>query len=192
IADSLGLKKVEGALVDEPQPNSPAAKAGIVAGDVITAVNGKPVKGSRGLAREIGTLAPGTSVKLDLLREGESKNVTLTLGEMPREQQAKANDHEKPALNEPHLGLSLAPANEASGAGGDGVAVMGVQPGSPAAEHGFKTGDVILQVGGKSVASVKDVRNALNEAHSQGKHDVLMRVKTADGTRFIAVPVAAG
>ena len=63
---------------------------------------------------------------------------------------------------------------------------------SPAADRGFKTGDVILQVGGKSVASVKDVRDALSDAHTQGKHDVLMRVRTADGTRFIAVPLATG
>jgi len=189
IADSIGLKKVEGALVDEPTPNSPAAKAGIAAGDVITAVNGKPIKGSRELAREVGMLPPGTSVKFDVLHQGTSKSVTLTLGEMPREQ-ANAGEQQKPAQNEPHLGLALAPANEVTGAGSEGVAVVGVEPGSPAADHGFKTGDVILQVGGKSVSNVKDVRSALDEAHSSGKHDVLMRVKTADGTRFVAVPLA--
>ena len=190
IADSLGLKKVEGALVDEPTPNSPAAKAGIAAGDVITAVNGKPIKGSRELAREVGMLAPGTSVKFDVLHQGTSKTVDLTLGEMPRDQQANASEEQKPAQNEPHLGLSLAPANEVTGAGSEGVAVLGVEPGSAAAEHGFKTGDVILQVGGKAVSDVKDVRSALNEAHASGKHDVLMRVKTADGMHFVAVPVA--
>jgi serine protease Do len=192
IADSLGMQKVEGALVAEPQPNSPAVKAGIAAGDVITAVNGKPIKGSRELAREVGMMPPGTSVKFDLLHQGATKNVTLTLGEMPREQQANANASHNPAQNEPHLGLALAPANEVSGAGAQGVAVMGVEPGSPAADHGFKTGDVILQVGGKSVSSVKDVRSALDEAHATGKKDVLMRVKTADGARFIAMPVAQG
>ncbi|HML12678.1 MAG TPA: Do family serine endopeptidase [Xanthobacteraceae bacterium] len=191
IADSLGMKKVEGALVDEPQPNSPAAKAGIAAGDVITAVNDKPIKGSRELAREVGMLAPGTSVKFDVLHQGTSKTVTLTLGEMPRQQQANANGPEK-AQNEPHLGLALAPADEVTGEGAQGVAVVGVEPGSPAADHGFKTGDVILQVGGKSVSTVKDVRSALNEAHASGKHDVLMRVKTADGTRFVAMPLAQG
>ena len=91
IADSLGMKKAEGALVDEPQAGSPAAKAGIEAGDVITAVNGTPVKDARDLARKIGTMAPGTSVKLDVLRNGEAKTMTLTLGEMPNEQQAKAD-----------------------------------------------------------------------------------------------------
>jgi serine protease Do len=192
IADSLGLKKVEGALVAEPQANSPAAKAGITAGDVITAVNGKPIKGSRELAREVGMLPPGTSVKFDVLHQGTSKTVTLTLGEMPRDQQANAGAQEKSAHNEPHLGLSLAPANEVSGAGAEGVAVVGVEPGSPAADHGFKTGDVILQVGGKAVSNVKDVRGALDEARANGKHDVLIRVKTANGPRFVAMPIAQG
>jgi serine protease Do len=192
IADSLGLKEVEGALVDEPQPNGPAAKAGIAAGDVITAVNGKPIKGSRELAREVGMLPPGTSVKFDVLHQGTSKALTLTLGEMPREQQAQASAAEKSAQNEPHLGLALAPANEVSGAGAQGVVVVGVEPGSPAADRGLKTGDVILQVGGKPVSSVKDVRGALDEAHASGKHDVLIRVKTADGARFVAMPLAQG
>jgi serine protease Do len=192
IADSLGMNKVEGALVDEPQPNSPAAKAGIAAGDVITAINGKPIKGSRELAREIGMMPPGTSVKFDLLHQGTAKDVILTLGEMPREQQANASEQPKSAQNEPHLGLALVPANEVTGAGAEGVAVVGVEPGSPAADRGFKTGDVILQVGGKSVSTVKDVRGALDEAHSSGKKDVLMRVKTAEGARFIAVPLAQG
>ena len=74
IADSLGLKKAEGALVDQPQPASPAAKAGIEAGDVITAVNDKPIKGSRELAQTIGMMAPGTKVKLTLVHKGEVKN----------------------------------------------------------------------------------------------------------------------
>ena len=60
IADSLGMKKAEGAMVDEPQAGSPAAKAGIKSGDVITAVNGTPVKDARELARTIGMMAPDT------------------------------------------------------------------------------------------------------------------------------------
>ena len=130
IADSLGLKKAEGALVDEPQSGSPAAKAGIQSGDVITAVNGTPVKDARELARTIATLAPDSSVKLDVLHNGEAKSVSLTLGTMPEQQQAKADTGgaQQPS-GVPHLGLSVAPASEVSGAGSQGVVVTAVDPG---------------------------------------------------------------
>jgi serine protease Do len=90
----------------------------------------------------------------------------------------------------PHLGLTLAPASDVAGAGGKGVAVVGVDPDGPAAARGLQTGDIILDVGGKSVANVGEVRSALREARNSGKHDVLMRVKTGNGTRFVAVPVS--
>jgi serine protease Do len=193
IADSLGLKKAEGALVDQPQPASPAAKAGIDSGDVITAVDGKPVKDSRALAQTIGMMAPGTKVKLTLVHKGEVKTMDLTLGKMPNEHTAKAETGRNTSANGvPHLGLELAPASDVAGAGGKGVAVVGVDPDGPAAERGFKTGDIILDVGGKSVANAGDVREAITAAHDGGKHDVLMRVKTAQTTRFIAVPVGNG
>ena len=190
IADSLGMKKVEGALVDRAQAGSPASQAGIAVGDVIEAINGAPVKSSRDLARKVAILAPGTAVKLDILHKGEAKTMTLTLGQMPNQQQAKASDESaKPATSAPHLGLQLAPATDVPGAGDKGVAVLGVEPDGPAADHGFETGDVILDVGGKPVANASQVREALSAAQAQGKHDVLMRVKTADGTRFIAMPL---
>ena len=89
IADSLGLKNAQGALVAEPQDNSPAKKAGIEAGDVITAVDGKPVEDARDLAKKIGALPPKTSVKLSVLHKGSDKTITLTLGEMPNQKEAK-------------------------------------------------------------------------------------------------------
>ena len=70
--------------------------------------------------------------------------------------------------------------------------VTAVDPEGPAAEHGFRTGDVILDVGGKSVSNTADVRSALTAAAAGGKHSVLMHVKTADATRFVAVPLAKG
>ena len=190
IADSLGLKKAEGALVAEPQDGSPAAKAGILAGDVITAVNGTPVKDARELARTIGTIAPNATVKLDIIRGGQAKTVSLTLGQMPDQRQAKADTgNSEPSSGVPHLGLSLAPASEVSGAGAQGVVVTAVDPDGPAAEQGFRTGTVILDVGGKSVANVGDVRKALVDAKAQGKHQVLLRVKQGDATRFVALPL---
>jgi serine protease Do len=190
IADSLGMKQAQGAIVTEPQADSPAAKAGVEAGDVITALNGTPVKDSREVARKIGALAPGSAVKLDILRNGGTKTITVTLGEMPDDRQAKAETASAaPANGAPHLGLRVAPANEVAGAGDKGVVVTGVEPAGPAAEHGFKTGDVILEVGGKAVAKAADVRDALVAARQQGKHDVLMRVKSANATRFVALPL---
>jgi serine protease Do len=192
IADSLGLKKAQGAIVDQPMADSPAAKAGIKAGDVITAVNGKPVKDSRDLARTIGMMAPGSSVKIALVHKGEAKTLDVTLAKLPNERSAKADTGSKQTENGvPHLGLQLAPAKDVAGAGDKGVAVLGVDPDGPAAERGFQTGDVILEVGGKQVSDVEQVRAALREAKAKGRHDVLMRVKTADASmRFIAVPVS--
>src|SRR6202795_3465822 len=92
IADSLGLKKAEGALVAEPQANGPAAKAGIESGDVITAVNGETVKDARELARTIGALAPGNAVKLNVLHKGQDKVINLTLGQLPNTLEAKADN----------------------------------------------------------------------------------------------------
>ncbi|HEY3679806.1 MAG TPA: Do family serine endopeptidase [Bradyrhizobium sp.] len=190
IADSLGLKQARGAMVDNPQDGSPAAKAGIEAGDVITAVNGAEVKDARDLARNISMIAPGSSVKLDILHKGETKTVNVALAEMPNDRQANADGQpSKEVAGTPHLGLQLAPAAEVDGAGDKGVVVMAVDPDGPAAEHGFRSGDVILNVGGKSVSSVGDVRAALSAAKDSGKHSVLMRVKTADATRFVAVPL---
>ncbi len=197
IADSLGMKKAEGALVAEPQANGPAAKAGIESGDVITAVNGEQVKDAKELARTIGGLAPGAAVKLNVLHKGQDKVINLTLGQLPNTVEAKADtdkDSGKPTrgTDVPKLGMTVAPANSVAGAGKDGVVVTEVDPKSAAAERGFKEGDVILEVGGKSVASADDVRDAITTARTDNKNSVLMRVKSGGSSRFVAVPLAKG
>jgi serine protease Do len=193
IADSLGLKKAEGALVAEPQGGSPADKAGIKAGDVIVSVNGEPVRDARYLARRIGSMAPNTSIKLGVLRDGKEQAMTLTLGELPAQREARAGStpeqREVPDADAAQLGLSLAPASSVAGAGGAGVAVTAVDPSGPAAERGFRVGDVILDIGGRAVANPSDVRKVLSEARTAGKQTVLMRVKTGERTRFVAMPL---
>ena len=186
IADSLGMKKAEGAMVDGPQKGSPAAKAGVKSGDVVTGLDGIPVKDSRDLARKVAELSPGSSVKLDVLRDGQSKTLTVTLGELPNQKHTSAGDSDHGL---PHLGLSLAPADEVTGSGGKGVVVTDVDPEGSAAEHGLQSGDVILDVGGKAVGNPSDVRKTVSEAKSQGKHDVLLRVKAADTMKFVALPI---
>jgi len=197
IADSLGLKAAEGALVAEPQTDSPAVKAGIKSGDVIVSVNDQPVKDARTLAKRISALPPGTSVKLGVISQGTEKTVTVTLGELPQEQrQASRSNNESRegsgATDLPRLGLSLAPAGKVDGAGGEGVVVTQVDPDGPAAAHGFRTGDVILDVGGKRVASPEEVRKAFADARSSGKRTILLRLKSGAGTRFVAVQLGRG
>ncbi len=199
IADSLGMKTPEGALVAEPQANGPAAKAGIESGDVITGVNGQPVHDARDLARTIGGFAPGSAVKLNVLHKGQDKTVDLTLGTLPNSTQANADDHDND--NGPSstrgsdvgkLGLSVAPAASVAGAGKQGVVVTNVDPNGPASERGFKEGDVILEVAGKEVSTPTEVRDALASARSDKKNSVLMRVRTGDQSRFVAVPLGQG
>ena len=196
IADSLGLKKAEGALVAEPQANSPAAKAGIKAGDVITQVDGNPVKDSRDLAKRIGSMAPGTKVNLTLLHSGEEKSLSLTLGQLPNQKEAnnssEDNNNGNASAAIDKLGLTLAPADRVQGAGKRGVVVTGVDSSGVAAEHGFSTGDVILEVGGKEVSTPGDVRNAIGAARHEGRKNVLVRVKSGDNTRFVALPIGQG
>jgi serine protease Do len=87
------------------------------------------------------------------------------------------------------LGLSVEPANSVEGAGDKGVIVKGVDPDGPAAQQGIRPGHIILDVGGKAVANDSDVRKAVADAKGQGRHDVLMRVKTAKASMFVAVPI---
>jgi len=190
IAENLGLKAPEGALVADPQANGPAAKAGIQAGDVITAVNGTPVKDAKDLARQIGSMSPGASVKLTVWRKGEEKTFSLALGELPKERQARAEtpDSSGPAGTDvPRLGLTLAPAGQVAGSGSEGVVVTNVDPNGIASDQGFRTGDVILEVAGKKVANPGDVRSALSDASRDGKKTILMRVKSGDATKFVAL-----
>jgi serine protease Do len=190
IADSMGLKKAEGALVAEPQANGPAAKAGIEAGDVITSVNGETVKDARELARTIGGLAPGAAVKLNVLHKGKDEVVNLTLGQLPNTREANAEPGHRTDV--PRLGLTVAPASSVAGAGKTGVVVTDVDPSSAAADRGFKEGDVILEVAGKSVSNPDDVRDAIKAAHADNKNTVLMHVRSGDASRYVAVPLGNG
>ena len=85
--------------------------------------------------------------------------------------------------------MTLAPANEVGGAGDKGVVVTAVDPNGPAAEHGMQTGDVILDVGGNSVSNPDDVRQELADLQKAGKNIALIRVKSSDSTKFVAVPL---
>jgi serine protease Do len=185
IAESLGLKQAKGALVDNVQSGGPAAKAGLKSGDVILSLDGTEIRDARDLARKVAALTPGSTVKIQSMRNGTDRTLELTLGTLPSDASKLAQaDQEHPGL-----GLTLAPADELSGTGSSGVVVLNVDPGSAADERGIQSGDVILDVAGKPVATPSQVRSAITEAKSHGKAAALLHLKTANGNRYVALPV---
>jgi serine protease Do len=190
IAEAAGLKSTEGALVAQVEPNSPAAKAGVEIGDVINSANGEATKDSPELARRIAATAPGTSAKFGVVRNGQEKTLTVTLGKLPRTASAAKAEEQKTSGEPPVLGLALAPANAVTGAGDRGVAVIEIDPNGHSAESGLRTGDVILDVGHRGVSTSADVRKMVDEARAQSKRAVLLRIKRGDAISFVAVPIS--
>ncbi|MFG1397202.1 Do family serine endopeptidase [Roseixanthobacter pseudopolyaromaticivorans] len=194
LASGLGLSTSEGALVAQVQPGTPGAKAGLKSGDVVAKVNGDTIKDARDLTRKIGMMKPGANVDLSVIRDNKPINVAVTLEQIPNEQQAslKQDDGDEAAgTGLPRLGLQLAPAKSVKGAGSDGVVVTDVEPNGPAAQRGIRSGDVILDVGGKTVSNPKDVRDGLAAAKAENRKAVLMRVKSEQGVRFVAIAIDA-
>ncbi|QGM99695.1 Do family serine endopeptidase [Methylocystis parvus OBBP] len=192
IAESLGLKSSKGALIAQPQKGAPADAAGLKAGDVITAVNGEKIETPRELARKIAAMGPNKSIDLTFVRNGSEKSAKLTLGKLPEEREARADDEDTGATGHASvasLGVEVAPASEVRGAGGEGLYVTDIDPNGAAAQKGLRRGDVIVEVGGQAVNSRADLSNAIDGARKEGRRSVLLRVKSADGAKFIAVPV---
>lgn len=192
VAEAMDLKQAEGALVAQVQPGTPGEKAGLKPGDIVTAIDGATIKDSREMSREIARKKPGTTVKLSVLRDGKAITVPVTLEQLPTnvasaDKAQGGEEREQGARDVPRLGLSLAPAKGVAGAGDIGVVVTEVDPNGPAAERGLKAGDVILDVGGKPVMTPADVRDGLAAAKKDNRKAVLMRVKSEQGTRFVAI-----
>lgn len=191
IAESLGLDGAKGALVAESQEDGPAKKAGIVAGDVITKVNGKDVASPRELARLIAGIAPGTSVDVGLWRKGDSETVKLTLGELPgADKLASTNEPSSSPTNTDalaNLGLTVTGADD-----GNGLVVTDVDPDSDAASRGIQAGDVIVAVNSTEVNATADVSKAIDAAAKAGRKAVLLQISRDDTNRFVALPVAKG
>jgi serine protease Do len=191
IADSLGLTGEKGALVSNAQDDGPAKKAGVVAGDIITAVDGKEVASPKELARLIGDIAPGKAVDVTVWRNGKAETVKVDLGELPgaEKQAALQDDSKAPAQADQlaDLGLTIAPSDD-----GKGVVVTDVDPSSDAAERGLEAGDVITNVNSKPVTGGSDIQTAMEEAAKAGRKAVLVQVTRGDVSRFLTLPVAKG
>jgi serine protease Do len=188
-AASLGLNEAKGALVTEVTTPGPAADAGLQNGDAILAVNGTKVADSRDLARQIAGYAPNTKVDVRILRGQKEQTVPVKLGRFPTGKElarveSGRTEPEPKGTEMDQLGLTVAPG---TGADKDGVVVTNVDSGSDAAQKGIRSGDVILEVGGLAVKKPEDVANGVKEATKLGRKAVLIRLKSGDQTRFVAV-----
>ena len=181
IADGLGLKSTDGALVAETQPDTPAAAAGFKSGDVIVKLNSETIKSAADLTRKVGSLKPGEKADVTYIRGGEEKTASVTLGDLKSDQTAQAGENAPEAKGSLTLGVQLAQAEK-----GKGVQIVGVDPTGQAAAKGLTAGDVILEVSGKPVSSPREVKDEIEAAKKDGKKAVLMLVKTAQASRFVA------
>jgi Do/DeqQ family serine protease len=186
LARVFELDQTSGALVSDVESGSPAESAGLKRGDVITALNGAPVRDSNVLRNEIAELQPGTEAKLTVVRDGKEQVLTAKLGELHA-----AN---RPATHEPGregsgaFGMSVEPltaarARELGVSARSGVVIAGVGPGSRAEAAGLHAGDVIEQVNRKPVTSVANLREALNT----GSGPALLLVHRGETTVFVTL-----
>jgi len=177
LAGSLGLSGVKGALVSAVSEDSPAEKAGLRRGDVITAIDGQAVKDSNSLRNTVSRLQPGRTVSLTLFRDGQERQVSVRLAEMPRRAADDSSRSSAPSGTPGALGLALQP-------GDSGLQVTNVDPSGPAADAGIRVGDVLEEVNGAAVKSAADVRAALGK--SKGR-PALVLVRRGEQTLYVAV-----
>ncbi len=188
IADALALESVKGAMVTEPQNDSPAAKAGVRAGDVITEVNGRPVNGPKALARLIGEFNPDSKVNLTVLRNGEKQEISVTLGKLNENDVVVENGQQPETERSPgKLGLALGANPD-----GEGVVVLEVAPDSMADQKGLVSGDVVASVNGEQVKTPQDVAKFIKQAEDAGRKSTLFQIKRDGTSSFVAIPFEKG
>jgi serine protease Do len=190
LARQFELERPQGALVAEVSPRSPAEKAGLKGGDVITEFNGKPVQDSRQLRLMVGQTAPDSEVDLRLLRDGRERKLGVVLSELPRDNDPDGRDgrdaeHEGGLqgvmvddLNAQHRRQFNIPA------GVEGALVTRVAPDSPAAEAGLQPGDVIREINRRPVADSAELLEAARRLEHEA---VLLKLWSRGGNRFLVV-----
>ena len=188
LASSLGLPSAHGALVSGVDPGSPGDKAGLKQGDVITSYNGKPVADNNQLRNAVASTAPGTTVPLEVLRNGQKQTLKATVGELDAKRSrasAPSADHEGGKY-----GMSVQPLTpdlaEEAGVprGTQGVLVADVDPSGLAAESQLQPGDVIEKVDGRAVRTGEELKSALDR--KDGKPSLLL-VHRKDATIFLTL-----
>jgi serine protease Do len=190
-ASALHLADHSGALLAGVMPDGPAKQAGLVPGDVIEAVNNQKVTSPRELALDIAAVKPGEEAHLSVLHDGQTKDVTLKVAQLPGEQTA-SNGGETGGRHE-QLGLALAPLSPDMRDqldvpdGTSGAVVRGVQPGSPADQAGLQPGDIIVGVGTHPVNSPADAAREIRAAMNKSDHALALRVLRNGEAVFVGI-----
>ncbi len=185
IAESLGLKEPNGALVADVMPDAPAAKAGVEVGDVIVEFDGHPVHESNELPIIVARTPIGKKAKMKIIRGGDDKTLNVEIGELKEEEVSVASGKAE------DFGLTVQPLSPdiAESLGVDpntkGVVVAGVEPGSSADEAGLRRGDVIVEVNRTQIDGLPAYRKALKDASS--KKSILFLVRRDQNTIFLAL-----
>ncbi len=186
IARGLDLAEARGALVTQVMPGSPAAAAGLEAGDVIVAYDGREVAGPRRLARLVAETPANGTVAIAAVRDGAERRFEATVAERAEtaEVAAAGGGGESPGAR---LGLTAAPAPD-----GAGVAVLAVAPGGPAARGGLRPGDTIREAGRRPVADPEALAQALADAEADGRDSLLLLIERDGDPLFRAAPLRSG
>lgn len=192
IAESMKLKEVKGALVSDVTPNGPADKAGIKRGDIIVELNGNKIQSVSQLTSTVALTAPGTQEKLKVIREGEEKEITVIIGELPENIGVQPTEEKAQGETEQKLGLSAEEINSQIASRFNlreeqGVIITSVLPGSIAAESGFMPGDIVLEINRKPIGNIGDYQGAL-QSLEKGK-SALFLVKRGENTIYLAIKI---
>jgi serine protease Do len=191
LAENFGVKSGQGVLVSQVFIDSPAARAGLRAGDVVLSVDGVKVTDGRGLTRAVGALAPQVRIRIEVLRDGKRKTFRVKLAEREAgEAAAVQRPFDKAAEGGRALGLTLTPltAQRARrlglGAGQRGLVVTGVDPDGPASGEVVK-GDLILEVNRRPVASLAEVNKVLGKKGTKPR--ILLRIQRGDSQVYVVI-----
>jgi serine protease Do len=188
LAKAFGLPSANGALVGDVTPGGPAAKAGLMKGDVLVTMNGTPISDFHDLRLRISQTPPGQTVKLEVIRNGQKREVSVTLGTFPENQQAAARPSESGSNVLQGVQVSaLTPDIEQQlnlPTGTRGVVITQVDPNSTAADAGLQRGDVIQEVNRKPVDNVTQFEEAVRSA---GNQPVLLLVNRSGTTSYVVI-----
>ena len=207
MAEAQGLGDQRGAIVADLVPGGPSQRAGLQPGDVVVAVNGRAVKSSSELTREVAKARAGDVLRLDIIREGRKRTIDIRSGTRPSERELAANDNAQggpgapgagaqAGRSAPVLGLQLAPIDEAARRAFSiaptvrGMVIMGVEANSDAGQKGLRRGDVVVRAGDRDVASAADLAQAVDAARKSGRPSVLVGVHRGGRTLFLPLKVS--